>query len=388
MTHRWANPSWTWHGMVVWVGWSFVWNLKCLVGLCLEWLSFSSSTFVNEFSFVYLFSPASIQWPDRGKQSHQLVHVPPNSNHKWWHGMALDRIIPCVHHHSSDTWISWMISGFSHSYQLIIRVSIRIPWNNSQVYLQFHSVLDDWNLFGHNKIHVVFIDAAHDYASVKSDLDRALALPYAPGLAQKSWNFNRFLIFLRIPRFFFQNFRCSDNWPGNIGENFRRGGDALESACCRLKEMVPSKGNQAWIRLFQIVTFMSMRVFEQTSWCHTSEWPLDTASLFADIFHDILLLTFISATPKTSPDKAICWRNFPCHRHCFCLVPIIPRISVTSIPSVQSPLLQVNRVFTLLQSPQFFNAGKAMGNPTCFSHCFTMFHHFFPDLHHFHHFSW
>jgi hypothetical protein len=29
-----------------------------------------------------------------------------------------------------------------------------------------------------------------------------------------------------------------------------------------------------------------------------------------------------------------------------------------------------------------------MGNPTCFSHCFTMFHHFFPDLHHFHHFSW
>ena len=100
---------------------------------------------------------------------------------------------------TSDTW---MISGFSHSYQLIIRQPIRIPWNNSQVYLQFHSVLDDWNLFGHNKIHVVFIDAAHDYASVKSDLDRALALPYAPGLAQKSWNFNRFLIFLRIPSFF------------------------------------------------------------------------------------------------------------------------------------------------------------------------------------------
>lgn len=153
---------------------------------------------------------------------------------------GIELYIPCVHH-SSDTW---MISGFSHSYQLIIRQSTRIPWN-SQVYLQFHSVLDDWNLFGHNKIHVVFIDAAHDYASVKSDLDRALALPYAPGLAQKSWNFNPFWIFLRIPRFFSQNFRCSDLWPGNIGEHFRRGGDALESACCRLKEMVPGKGNQA-----------------------------------------------------------------------------------------------------------------------------------------------
>ena len=54
-----------WHGSVG----GLVFCLKCLVGLCLEWLSFSSSTFVNGFSsFVCLFSPASIQWiqwPDR-----------------------------------------------------------------------------------------------------------------------------------------------------------------------------------------------------------------------------------------------------------------------------------------------------------------------------------
>ena len=45
--------------------------------------------------------------------------------------------------------------------------------------MRFHSVLDDWSLFSSTQIHVVFIDAAHDYASVRSDLERALALPQA-----------------------------------------------------------------------------------------------------------------------------------------------------------------------------------------------------------------
>ncbi|CAJ1398117.1 unnamed protein product [Effrenium voratum] len=45
------------------------------------------------------------------------------------------------------------------------------------VYLKFHSVMDDWTTFSQTPIHAVFIDAAHDYGSVKSDLERALALP-------------------------------------------------------------------------------------------------------------------------------------------------------------------------------------------------------------------
>ncbi|CAK8995511.1 Hypothetical protein SCF082_LOCUS4392 [Durusdinium trenchii] len=45
------------------------------------------------------------------------------------------------------------------------------------VYLRFHSVLDDWTTFASTRISAVFIDAAHDYASVRHDLDRALALP-------------------------------------------------------------------------------------------------------------------------------------------------------------------------------------------------------------------
>lgn len=51
------------------------------------------------------------------------------------------------------------------------------------MYLRFHSVLEDWSLFSESRIHVVFIDAAHDYASVKSDLDRALALPHVHTIA-------------------------------------------------------------------------------------------------------------------------------------------------------------------------------------------------------------
>ncbi|CAE7333635.1 unnamed protein product [Symbiodinium natans] len=46
------------------------------------------------------------------------------------------------------------------------------------VYLKFHSVMDDWGLFSNTPIHAVFIDAAHDYGSVRSDLQRTLALPH------------------------------------------------------------------------------------------------------------------------------------------------------------------------------------------------------------------
>ena len=46
------------------------------------------------------------------------------------------------------------------------------------VYMKFHSVMDDWALFSQTPIHAVFIDAAHDYGSVRSDLERALALPH------------------------------------------------------------------------------------------------------------------------------------------------------------------------------------------------------------------
>lgn len=70
------------------------------------------------------------------------------------------------------------VLALEHSPLVLKQNALRNADLKNVVYLQFHSVLDDWNLFGHNKIHVVFIDAAHDYASVKSDLDRALALPY------------------------------------------------------------------------------------------------------------------------------------------------------------------------------------------------------------------
>ena len=51
------------------------------------------------------------------------------------------------------------------------------PSGAQVVYLKFHSVMDDWTTFSQTPIHAVFIDAAHDYGSVKSDLERALALP-------------------------------------------------------------------------------------------------------------------------------------------------------------------------------------------------------------------
>lgn len=45
------------------------------------------------------------------------------------------------------------------------------------VHLRFHTVLDDWGMLARGRIGVVFIDAAHDYHSVRSDIERALAIP-------------------------------------------------------------------------------------------------------------------------------------------------------------------------------------------------------------------
>lgn len=45
------------------------------------------------------------------------------------------------------------------------------------VHLHLHTVLDDWGLFSRSRISAVFVDAAHDYHSVRSDIERALALP-------------------------------------------------------------------------------------------------------------------------------------------------------------------------------------------------------------------
>lgn len=45
------------------------------------------------------------------------------------------------------------------------------------VYLNLHTTLDDWAVFVQNRIGVVFIDAAHDYHSVATDIARALAIP-------------------------------------------------------------------------------------------------------------------------------------------------------------------------------------------------------------------
>jgi len=44
------------------------------------------------------------------------------------------------------------------------------------VFLRFHTVEDDWGLFALNKIHVVLLDASHDYATVKLDVENSLSL--------------------------------------------------------------------------------------------------------------------------------------------------------------------------------------------------------------------
>lgn len=46
------------------------------------------------------------------------------------------------------------------------------------VHLHLHTVLDDWGVFSRSRISAVFVDAAHDYHSVRSDVERALALPH------------------------------------------------------------------------------------------------------------------------------------------------------------------------------------------------------------------
>ncbi|CAE7774296.1 unnamed protein product, partial [Symbiodinium pilosum] len=69
---------------------------------------------------------------------------------------------------------------------LALENSVQVLKNNAArnedlrniVYLKFHSVMDDWSLFAQTPIHAVFIDAAHDYGSVRSDLERTLALPH------------------------------------------------------------------------------------------------------------------------------------------------------------------------------------------------------------------
>jgi hypothetical protein len=45
------------------------------------------------------------------------------------------------------------------------------------VHLHLHTVLDDWAVFSRSRISAVFIDAAHDYHSVRSDIERTLDLP-------------------------------------------------------------------------------------------------------------------------------------------------------------------------------------------------------------------
>jgi hypothetical protein len=45
------------------------------------------------------------------------------------------------------------------------------------VHLHLHTVLDDWAVFARSRISAVFIDAAHDYHSVRSDIERTLDLP-------------------------------------------------------------------------------------------------------------------------------------------------------------------------------------------------------------------
>eukprot|EP00434_Breviolum_minutum_P035200 symbB.v1.2.031151.t1/scaffold3584.1/size53777/7 len=70
------------------------------------------------------------------------------------------------------------VLALEHSPPVLKQNALRNSDLKNVVYLKFHSILDDWSLFAESRIHVVFIDAAHDYYSVRSDLDRALALPH------------------------------------------------------------------------------------------------------------------------------------------------------------------------------------------------------------------
>mmetsp|Transcript_78103 Transcript_78103/g.162206 ORF Transcript_78103/g.162206 Transcript_78103/m.162206 type:complete len:242 (-) Transcript_78103:373-1098(-) len=45
------------------------------------------------------------------------------------------------------------------------------------LYLKFHTLDDDWSLFSMNNIHVVFLDASHDYETVVMDIENSLRIP-------------------------------------------------------------------------------------------------------------------------------------------------------------------------------------------------------------------
>mmetsp|Transcript_46933 Transcript_46933/g.106522 ORF Transcript_46933/g.106522 Transcript_46933/m.106522 type:complete len:136 (-) Transcript_46933:23-430(-) len=44
------------------------------------------------------------------------------------------------------------------------------------LYLKFHTIDDDWALFATNTIHAVFLDASHDYDTVRLDIENSLKL--------------------------------------------------------------------------------------------------------------------------------------------------------------------------------------------------------------------
>merc|ERR1712232_1543040 len=48
---------------------------------------------------------------------------------------------------------------------------------NNILYLNFHSLDNDWGLFATNPIHVVLLDASHDLEAVASDIENCLRLP-------------------------------------------------------------------------------------------------------------------------------------------------------------------------------------------------------------------
>mmetsp|Transcript_22768 Transcript_22768/g.37474 ORF Transcript_22768/g.37474 Transcript_22768/m.37474 type:complete len:235 (-) Transcript_22768:40-744(-) len=45
------------------------------------------------------------------------------------------------------------------------------------LYLRFHTGNHDWSIFSMNTIHVVFLDASHDFESVMQDIDNCLRIP-------------------------------------------------------------------------------------------------------------------------------------------------------------------------------------------------------------------
>ena len=70
--------------------------------------------------------------------------------------------------------------------------------------------------------------------------------PYAPGLAPEIMEFQPLFDLFANSKIFFPRILGVPIF-GQVTsvKIFEGGGDALESACCRLEEMVPSKGNQA-----------------------------------------------------------------------------------------------------------------------------------------------